>query len=95
LRAQIFMLPKIAFDPPANLSDPFITADIRGYIINCETDGYLLTALEVLANAGHYADVIMLKDGEPWPTIEDRRARYCATDSDDSSSTDSGVPAVL
>lgn len=81
MKTQVFLIPAYTFkrEPPSvNPKDAvFESSGLQGgLLVNCTTDEKLMEILEVAAHFGHDADVVQLKDDEPWPTIEMRRDAY-------------------
>lgn len=71
MRAQIYVVLKQAFNQDTEHKNWTVLKEsgmLYGFLVNCETDEKLLKSLEWMANVGHYAEVKMLSDDEPWPS---------------------------
>jgi hypothetical protein len=79
LRAQVLVIPCTAFQElPGDSKTAHVKASglLNGLLVNCTDETYLMALLELSAEMGHEVEVSILKDDEPWPTIEFRREAW-------------------
>lgn len=79
MRAQVFLIPCTAFqDLPDDSKTVHALASglLQGFLVNCTDNDYLMSVLELAADMKHDVSIVMLKDNEPWPTVEARRETW-------------------
>lgn len=81
MKAQVFILPSFLFEGITKDDSILIASGfLGGILVNCTTREKLMEALESAANFGHYAEVTMLKDDEPWPDRVTRIQNFIASE---------------